>query len=134
MKFIICIDKNNGVSLFNKRLSSDIALREYLAQIIGDSKLWVSSYSAKQFGDECAYITDDDYLSKAGEQDYVFVEDKGFDIAKATQFIICNWNRRYPADAFFKVDLKALGFKRVDKQDLKGKSHDKITVEVYQRG
>ena len=136
MKFVICIDKNNGISFFKKRQSTDGQLRAWLGNLISsnNAKLWVSSYTAKQFKDECAYIVDDDYLSKAGEQDYIFVEDKGFDVATASEFVICNWNRNYPADAFFKVDLKAQGFKRVKKEDIKGSSHDKITIEIYQKG
>ena len=134
MKFIICVDKNNGTMLFKKRQSADRELRAWLAQKIGDNKLWVSSYTAKQFNNECAYIIDDDYLSKAEENDYCFVEDKGYDINMANEFIVCNWNRKYPADLYFKVDLKALGFKRVEKAEIKGSSHDKIIIEVYQKG
>ncbi len=134
MKFIICIDKNKGITFFGKRQSADSQLRQYIAQIIGSNKLWVSNYTAKQFKNECAYVVCDDYLSNAGEQDYCFVEDKGFDLQRANGFIICNWNRNYPADAFFNVDLKEQGFKRVKKEDIKGSSHDKITIEIFQRG
>ena len=96
--------------------------------------LWMSNYSAKQFKDLTGYTADDDYQTKAAVGDYCFVEDKGYSLEKASEVILCKWNRKYQADKFFDVDLKTKGFKKVSSEDIKGSSHDKITIEIYRKG
>ena len=42
------------------------------------------------------------------------------------------WNRDYPADMYFTVDLKT-GFKKIKVEDFAGSSHKKITLEIYKK-
>jgi hypothetical protein len=133
MNYIFCIEKNKGLTFFGKRQSEDSILREWILNYVNGAKLWVSRYTATQFKDTATIMIDDDYAHKAEENDFCWVEDKPYDISLASQVIVCNWNRRYPADKFFKEDLKALGFKKIKKEEIKGSSHDKITIEIYQR-
>ena len=79
-------------------------------------------------------IADDDYQIKAAVGDYCFVEDKGYALEGVSEIILCHWNRKYQADKVFDIDLKANGFKKVDSEDIKGSSHDKITIETYRKG
>ena len=134
MKLIFCVDKKNGTMFFGKRQSQDSALREWIITHIIDGKLWMSNYSAEQFSDLSGYIADDDYSAKADKNDYCFIEDKEFELEKTSEIILCHWNRQYPADKYFDVDLKASGFKKVSSEDVAGSSHDKITIEIYKRG
>ena len=134
MKLCICVDKKNGMMFFGKRQSQDSVLREWLINHTKDCSLWMSSYSAKQFNDHTGYIVDDNYLVKASEEDYCFIEDKDYTIDNVTEIILCKWNRQYQADRFFEVDLKSNGFKKISSEDIKGSSHDKITIETYKRG
>lgn len=134
MKLIVCVDKKNGVMFFGKRQSQDSVLREWIITHTADSKLWMSNYSAEQFSDMSGYIADDDYNEKAESSDYCFIEDKGFNLERVDEVILCNWNRQYPADLFFNIDLKANGFNKVNSEDIVGSSHDKITIEIYKRG
>lgn len=134
MKLVFCVDKKNGIMFFGKRQSQDRVLREWIITHIADSKLWMSNYSAEQFSDLSGYIVDDNYNAKADKNDYCFIEDKGFDLEKTDEIILCHWNRQYPADKYFDVDLKANGFKKVSCEDVFGSSHDKITIEIYKRG
>ena len=53
---------------------------------------------------------------------------------KVSEIILCNWNRRYQADKVFDIDLKSNGFKKVASEDIKGSSHEKITIETYRKG
>lgn len=134
MKLIFCIDDKKGMMFFGKRQSQDSMLREWIISHTTGSNLWMSNYSAKQFKDLTGYIADDDYQIKAAVGDYCFVEDKGYALEGVSEIILCHWNRKYQADKVFGIDLKANGFKKVDSEDIKGSSHDKITIETYRKG
>ena len=133
MKICVCLDKKKGMMFFGKRQSQDAVQREQFLSLVGDNKLWMSTYSAKLFGDLPNVIVDDNYSAKAGLDDYCFIEDQSFDISKCSMVIVYKWNRQYQADKSFTVDLKAEGFKKISTQDFVGSSHDKITEEIYER-
>lgn len=133
MKLIFCIEKDNGIMFFGKRHSQDKNLRAKLIEMVGDNKLWMSNYSAKQFTDYKNIIIDDDYMSKAGTEDYCFVEDRDYIVIGVSEIILCHWNRKYPSDKFFSVDLKGNNFKKVSSEDIVGSSHKKITIETWRR-
>ena len=134
MKLIFCIDDKKGLMFFGKRQSQDSVLREWIINHTTGSNLWMSNYSAKQFKDLTGYIADDEYQTKAIVGDYCFVEDKGYSLEGVCEIILCHWNRKYQADKVFDIDLKANGFRKVDSEDIKGSSHDKITIETYRKG
>ena len=134
MKLIFCIDDKKGMMFFGKRQSQDSMLREWIIRHTTGSNLWMSNYSAKQFKDLTGYIADDDYQIKAAVGDYCFVEDKGYALEGVSEIILCHWNRKYQADKVFDIDLKANGFIKIESEDIKGSSHDKITIETYRKG
>lgn len=134
MKLIFCLAKDKSMMFFGKRQSKDEVLRAWLLERIGDAKLWMSNYSAKQFEGAAGIVVDDNYMANASADDWCFVEDKDFSSEGVSEILLCHWNRSYPGDKFFDLDLKALGFKKTDSIDIVGKSHDKITVETYVRG
>ena len=133
MKLIFCIDNKNGMMFGGKRQSRDKILCENLLARIKGSKLWMSSYSAPLFSGEGEILIDDNYEAKAEENDYCFIEDKGYQIKDCKEIIIYKWNRLYPSDKMLDIDLKANGFKLISKRDFKGNSHEKITEEIYER-
>ncbi|MFR4122966.1 MAG: hypothetical protein ACLT0W_12285 [Clostridium sp.] len=45
--------------------------------------------------------------------------------------ILYKWNRVYPADQYFAMDLS--GWKLVETVEFPGSSHEKITEERYER-
>ncbi len=45
--------------------------------------------------------------------------------------ILFKWNRNYPADTFFSLDLS--GYTLEKTEDFAGNSHEKITKEIYRR-
>lgn len=131
MKLIICLEKNKGMMFFGKRHSQDRELRKKLIEMTDGHKLWMSTYSAKQFAEYSSIIVDDDYMSKAESNDYCFVEDKAYSVDGVSEIVLCHWNRKYPSDKFFDIDLKKEGFKKESTEDIKGSSHEKITIEVW---
>ena len=112
MKLIFCIDDKSGMMFFGKRQSQDQNLREWILNYAQGSKLWMSPYSAKQFGNNASVLADDDYMGKAEENDVCFIEDGSFSTDNANEIVLCKWNRHYPADKFFDTDLKASGLDR----------------------
>ena len=133
MKIVVCIDKSNGMLFNGRRQSQDSVLRARILELSSNEKLWMSPYSAKQFDVNAQIEIDAEYQKRAGKDDFCFVEDKEITSENVESFYIFNWNRKYPADLFFSVDLKAEGFKKIKKEEFKGNSHDKITLEIYSR-
>lgn len=133
MNIIICIDKNNGMMFGGRRQSQDRVLREKILEITSGSRLLMNSYSAKQFENVESITIDEDFLVNANQGDFCFVEDKEITTDNVEGFYVFNWNRKYPGDLFFEVDLKGSGYKKIKKEELQGSSHDKITLEIYSR-
>lgn len=131
MKLIFCLEKNKGMMFFGKRHSQDRELRKKLIEMTEGHKLWMSNYSAKQFTEYETIIADDDYMHKVQSDDYCFVEDKAYSVDGVSEIVLCHWNRKYPSDKFFEIDLKKEGFKKERTEDIKGSSHEKITIEVW---
>jgi hypothetical protein len=48
---------------------------------------------------------------------------------KIEKLVVFRWNRQYPADQH--LDLSLAGWKLQQTEDFPGKSHEKITEEVY---
>ena len=133
MKFIICIDRNNGMLFNNRRQSSDLAVIDRIIKLIDNKKLYMNHYSAELFNGNENIIVNDGFFSLAGEDDYCFIESSVSNIADANEIILINWNRNYPYDVSFDIDLISNGFKKVSSENFKGHSHKKITMIKYRR-
>lgn len=133
MIVIICTDNRNGMMFNHRRQSQDQVLRQDIIQEVGDSRIWMNSYSYRQFSDATLSnaMIDDDFLNKAGPKDFCFIEEIDLTpyIHLVKQIICYQWNRNYPADFYFNVDLSK--WKMISKEEFVGSSHDKITKEVY---
>lgn len=135
MIIMLCVDDKNGMLFNRRRQSKDRILCQHILALVGAGRLWMSPYSKKQFTDAglTEIIVDEAYLEKAGTGDYCFVEDK--DVAsyedRIEKIILFRWNRIYPADTFFTLDIS--GYTLEKTEDFAGNSHEKITKEIYRR-
>lgn len=131
MIVIVCVDDNKGMMFNHRRQSQDRKLREHILNMVSSSMLWMNSYSKKQFLDDRRVVVDEAFLEKATENEYCFIEDT--DVApytdKVEKIILFKWNRNYPADTFFSMNLS--GWTLVESEDFAGDSHNKITKEIY---
>ena len=50
------------------------------------------------------------------------------------KIILYRWNRKYPADFRFDINLEDSEWKLAETREFTGSSHEKITEEVYVRG
>lgn len=135
MILITCVDASGGLLFNGRRQSQDRVLRAEILSLAAGKPLWMDSYTAALFEGEKADIrVDEDFLAKAGPGEYALLEDR--EAApyedRIEKIILYHWNRAYPGDLFFDIDVTA-GWQPVSSRDFAGSSHDKITEEVYTR-
>ena len=134
MKVIVCVDDCGGMMFNHRRQSQDRVLKEDILNNLNGSRLWMNAYSAKMFlQEENPLITvDEDFLQKAQEEDFCFVENLPLSAMeeKISEVILYHWNRKYPSDQFFDLDLSEHWMRR-ETVEFPGSSHEKITKESY---
>ncbi len=96
----------------------------------------MNAYSAKQFkpnAEQGDIVTDEDFLSKAGEGDFCFAEDKYLLPYKdrIEKLFVARWNRAYPGDMFLDINVEDGEWIMTDTEEFEGSSHDKITLESW---
>lgn len=134
MILIVCVDDSGGMLFNHRRQSQDHLLRERILRLTAGKQLWMNHYSAKQFDAIPQVKVDDNLLSKASAGEYCFVEDALLSPyeKRAEKIILFKWNRRYPGDLYFDINLNNGSWKMTNTQDFQGSSHEKITMEVYE--
>ena len=134
MKIIICWSNNKGIAFHQRRVSRDAAVIADIKSLLGQQPLYIHPASQILFGESgIDLVCSESYLSDANDNDYVFIESDAYlsfedDIR---QIIAYNWNRDYPADTYFRMDLSA--FEQVDSTILPGHSHENIQREIWNR-
>lgn len=140
MRVICCVDDEMGMLFHHRRQSRDRAMIYDMLAMCRDQNLWAAPYSEKmlrEYTDEryCGgkILIAEDFLEKAGKEDFCFVEKKlPLQYEKAVgQIILYRWNRKYPADIYFRIDLA--GWIRTEMREFPGYSHEKITKEIYKK-
>ena len=136
MKIIVCLDDNGGMTFNNRRQSRDRAVTQDILGMTKGARLLIAPFSEKLFAENGnEVVIDEDFLSVAGVGDYCFVEDRtiGAYSLNAEELVIYRWNRRYPADTYFDVELNKLGLVSVEVSEFEGNSHERITKEIFRR-
>ena len=127
MTLYIFLDDRNGLRFNKRRQSRDAAVLEDIrSQLAGN--LLIDPFSEKLMTEaEIPYV-----LPPETGSDF-FAEDVPSEelLAKTEKIVIYRWNRHYPADVRWEPDLEAMGFSLRETAEFPGKSHEKITREVY---
>lgn len=133
MIIIAAVEDNNGMMFNHRRVSQDRVLRERILERTSTGRLWMNHYSAKQFSEDAVINIDENFLSEAIPGEYCFVENTAVRPYNKwiESVILYKWNRRYPSDTKFDLDLN--GWNLISTVDFPGSSHEKITEEVYTR-
>lgn len=137
MTVMAVVDDRMGLCFHGRRQSQDRVLRAKLLALSAGTRLWMNGYSAKQFakdpGTEGIAVAED-FLSRAGAGEVCFVEQGSVAEAAASveRLYLFHWNRAYPADEFFDLPLSP-GWRMTESEEFPGSSHEKITMEVYER-
>ena len=134
MNVIVCADDAWGMLFNGRRQSKDRVLRARARLLAQGQPLWMNDYTARQFAeDQCPVITDELFLEHAPEDAWCFVENRDLlpYLEKIRQVAVYRWNRLYPSDTGFPVELFADRWKHLSTVIFAGSSHEKITEEVY---
>lgn len=134
MILALCIDDCLGMAFNRRRQSRDSALCADLAAMAAESAIWMDPRSAPLFEGLGANIkTDSAFAEKAGAGEYCFMEflSPAAYEGKIEKIILYRWNRRYPSDLKFDIDLSL--WRLESSSEFAGSSHEKITKEVYIR-
>lgn len=127
MTLYICLDDKNGLRFNKRRQSRDAALLEDIrSQLSGD--LLIDPFSEKLIREaQIPYV-----LPPQTAEDF-FSEDVPTEalLENCSKVVIYRWNRHYPADVRWDPDLEERGFSLEETVEFPGKSHEKITREVY---
>ena len=139
MIILTAVDDRNGLLFNHRRQSQDAALREHILALTGESRLWMNAYSFKQFeGMEeslrAGITVDEEFLTKAAEDDYCFVENVPVlpCVQAVKKVILFKWNRAYPGDFFFDLQLTEPFWRKTETSEFAGTSHETITKEIYE--
>ena len=126
MILIVCVDDHNGMMFNHRRQSQDRVLRADILELTDGKKIWMNAYSRKQFAESDAekIMVDETFLDAAGDGVSGCAE-------RIEEIYLYRWNRDYPADVYFPVDLSM--WKCVEAKEFAGSSHEKITRERYTR-
>ena len=128
MKLIVCLDDNNGMMFNKRRQSRDRVLIENVFEFCKGEKLYIDEYSAKLFPENTVEMFESiDNI----ENGYCFAENFTVNEEYVDEIIVYKWNRLYPADTYFNIDLK--NWSLIESVDFEGSSHEKITREIYRR-
>lgn len=156
---IVAATDNQGGMMFNRRRQSqDRILRERVLSMARESRLWMNEYTRRQFAEAPAretggalaaahgepparsgggppILTDNTFLEKAGSGEYCFVENQPLAACEGRieKIILFRWNRDYPGDFFFDIDVARPPWRLAETEEFPGSSHEKITQEVYIR-
>ena len=128
MKLIVCLDDNKGMMFNNRRQSRDRVLIENVLEYCKGETLYANEYSAKLFPENAVEVIENTIEIENG---FCFAENFTVNEDAIEEIIVYKWNRVYPADVYFNIDIK--NWKLTETLDFEGSSHDKITREIYVR-
>lgn len=130
MIIIVCLDDHNGMMFNNRRQSQDRGLRQYIAEMTKDSKVYMNAYTKKLYKEIKNPIVCEDFLQKAGKGDTCIVENLSLDFVKdqMEEIVVFRWNKVYPSDQVLDVDLDRWSL--VEEEQIEGSTHE-ITKQIY---
>ena len=135
MKVIVCCEKSNGILFNNRRVSQDKVVSERIVELMKSNKLWMDNYSHALFEKLNALNINiaENTLAEAADSEYCFVEKQELLPYEKwiSEIIVFRWDKDYPFDKELDVDLSGWNLKH--SEEFRGNSHEKITMEVYER-
>lgn len=135
MILIAFVDDSGGMMFNHRRQSQDKVALQKIVDMTAESTLWVNEYSAPLFPELAApqLCVDADFLSKTGAGEFCLVEN--VDVMPYLSFIekviLFHWNRAYPSDVKFPINLRSGKWTLQSTEDFAGSSHNLITMEVF---
>lgn len=133
MKVMVFLDDNKGMMFHHRRQSRDKVLIERIQRICKGHRLWMNTYSYKLYSEIADSCVSEKFMQEAEKDDFCLVEMDHLKLYedKIERLIVYWWNRKYPSDFQFDLDLRE--WKLISSEEFSGFSHDKITEEIYEK-
>ena len=136
MKIIVCLDDYGGMLFNSRRQSRDRMLIDDIMMDLGYQKICISEFSKILFTPhEGRYEIVEDFAQLLESDSVCFIENVDVKpyIDKIDTVTLYHWNRVYPRDFVFDINLEKEGFSLVSSCEFEGYSHENIRKEVYKR-
>ena len=132
MNIIVCLDDNKGLLFNNRRQSRDKIVIKNIVDNITDN-IYIDDYSKELFEEYLDLDKIKQISNNIDENGYYFIEDYSLisNVDNIDNIIIYNWNRSYPSDIKFDIDLN--NYNLISEEEFVGFSHEKITKQIYKR-
>lgn len=134
MKLIVCLDDQNGILFNGRRQSRDSAVIQRILALTQEQGVCMNAYSAKLFPQGAPGIRICDDLISTGEKNHwIFAENMDITpyVQQIKQLVVFRWNRMYPADLYFPMEILRSKLKLIRTREFSGNSHSRITEETY---
>ena len=139
MILITVVDNNMGLLFNNRRLSKDEELKKMIYFITNHRRLAMCFYSLDQFNDDSLQLfTPEISITNVEPSEWTpcdFYFNEIYPLKEGEKFIdkiiLFKWNRDYPSDTKLEIDLSL--YNLIKSSCFSGKSHNKITIELYER-
>ena len=130
----VCLDDELGMMFNKRRQSRDRVLMADMVKT-ANGNIYAQPYSERILPEGSSYVLSESPLQDAPSGAFCFIESLALRpmLDDIERFIVYRWNRLYPADVYFDVDLEKEGFRLVDECEFEGSSHEKITKGIYER-
>lgn len=136
MKIIVCLDDYGGMLFNSRRQSRDRMLIDDIMMDLGYQKICISEFSEILFTPHKGrYEIVEDFSQLLDSDRVCFIENVDVKpyIGKIDTVTLYHWNRVYPRDFVFDINLEKEGFSLVSSCEFEGYSHENIRKEVYKR-
>ena len=135
LHLFLCVDNHMGMTFNRRRQSRDSRVSQDILEQSRSGALYMSACSLAIFPAEShRYITvSETFLEDAPSDAFCFVEKGPLlpYLPRIRSITLYHWNRSYPGDSFFDIPLDSPHWKLLERQNMTGHSHEKITKERY---
>ncbi len=135
MTVIFCLDDNRGMLFNDRRLSRDAMVFEDIKTYLKGSLL-ISEFSEKLVATSgLNYEVFKNFVTKPDFESFYFIENISIKehLDEIDRIVVYWWNRKYPSDTKLDFDPLNCGYKSTSVYEFVGKSHEKITREIFER-
>ena len=134
MTVIFCLDENKGMLFNNRRLSRDAMVFEDIKTYLSGT-LKINSFSEKLVAASGVnYEIFNNFVTNPDSESFYYIENISVkeNLDKINRIIVYWWNRKYPSDTKLDFDPLECGYKSTSVYEFVGKSHEKITREIFE--
>ena len=135
MTVIFYLDENKGMLFNDRRLSRDAMVFEDIKTYLTGT-LKINSFSEKLVAASGVnYEIFKNFVTNPDSESFYYIENISVKeyLDKIDRIIVYWWNRKYPSDTKLDFDPLECGYKSTSVYEFVGKSHEKITREIFER-